>query len=60
MNISFKKSKDPCVGSYKNMEAEEKTQTSKRLHIFSKETKKSFIDIAIKNKKMIPGAGKYK
>ena len=59
MNINVKKSKDPCLGLYKNLESEEKTQTRKKIHQFSKEPKKSFIDIAIKHKKQIPGAGKY-
>ena len=56
------KSKDPDAGSYKAMEAFNKTQlpTTERKVFMSKNPKSSYIDHVVKKKKALPAPGHYK
>jgi hypothetical protein len=46
------------VGTYNNIEAEDKMRI-KKISMFSKLDKKSFIDEYMARKKFVPGMGKY-
>ena len=59
MQSLVKVKKGATMGLYKDLESEEKTQKQKKEFIFKKDKRLTFIDTVVKNKKVIPGIGKY-
>jgi len=55
-----KKKQGPAPGSYNVEESFVKTQYRSTSHSFMKEKGKNYIDLAVKNRQVVPGIGKYK